>query len=59
MALYNNCGATLAIIEQEQQTFAVFSNWLQFMGKFTLEFEIRRIIFGLLAILKVPGGQIP
>lgn len=59
MALYNSSATTLAIIEQEQQTYAVFGNWLQFMDKFNLEFEIRRIVFGLLAILKVPTGQIP
>ena len=59
MALYNNNVATLAIIENEHQTYAVFGNWLMFMEKFKLEFEIRRIIFGLLAILRVPGAQMP
>lgn len=59
MALYNNSVATLQIIESEGQTFAVFSNWLHFMSKFKLEFEIRRIIFGLLSILKTPGSSIP
>ena len=59
MALFNSNATTLAIIENEQQTFAVFSNWLQFMDHFKLEFEFRRIIFGLLAILRVPGGQMP
>ena len=28
MALYNSSATTLAIIENEQQTFAVFGNWL-------------------------------
>lgn len=35
-------------IEEKQQTFMVFGKWLSFMGKFKLEFEIRRIVFGLL-----------
>ena len=59
MALFNNNSATLRIIGAEKQTFALFSNWLGFMKNFRLEFEIRRIIFGLLAMLKTPGGDIP
>lgn len=59
MAIYNSNVTTLRIIEQEQQTFTVFSNWLQYMSKFKLEFEIRRIVWGLLAILKTPGTEIP
>lgn len=59
MALYNNSQATLSIIETEKQTMAVFGSWLGFMSKFKLEFEIRRIVFGLLAILKTPGEHIP
>lgn len=56
MALYNNNVATMAVMENEQQTFFVFSNWIQFMPNFKLEFEIRRILFGLLAILRVQGA---
>ena len=59
MALYNNSQLTLTIIENENQTVAVFGNWLQFMSKFKLEFEIRRIIFGLLCILKTPVANLP
>ena len=59
MALYNNSVVTLQIIEQEQQTVTVFGNWLQFMGNFKLEFEIRRIVFGLLSILKTPANDLP
>ena len=59
MALFNNNVQTLRIIEQEGQTHFVFSNWLHFMGNFKLEFEIRRIVFGLLAILKTPGADMP
>ena len=59
MAIYNSSLTTLGIIEQEQQTFAVFSNWLGFMSEFKLEFEIRRILFGLLSIIKTPAASIP
>ena len=59
MALNYNSAAVLQIIEAEGQTFAVFSNWLSFMGNFKLEFEIRRVVFGLLAILKTPANCIP
>lgn len=59
MAIYNNNAMTISIIESEGQTFAVFSNWLQFMGKFKKEFEIRRIVFGLLALLKIPAANLP
>ena len=57
MALYNSNVQTLGIIEAEGQTFFVFQNWLAFMEKFKLEFEIRRIIFGLLSILKAAGNM--
>ena len=59
MAIYNSSLATLGVIEQEQQTFAVFGNWLGYMSNFKQEFEIRRILFGLLSILKTPGASIP
>ena len=59
MALYNSNVTTLGIIESEGQTVSVFSNWLKFMPKFKLEFELRRVIFGLLAIMKTPTAQIP
>ena len=59
MAVFNNNSVTLRIIENEGQTFSLFSNWLGFMQHFKLEFEIRRIVFGLCAILKTPVGDIP
>ena len=59
LAIYNSNALTLSIIESEGQTIAVFSNWLQFMSKFKKEFEIRRIVFGLLALLKIPAANLP
>ena len=59
MAIYNNNVMTIGIIENEQQTYAVFKTWLEFMSKFKLEFEVRRIVFGLLALLRVPPANLP
>ena len=59
MALFNSSVTTMRKIEEKQQTFMVFGKWLAFMGKFKLEFEIRRIVFGLLSILKMPANEIP
>lgn len=59
MAIFNSNSATLRVIETEKQTFAVFANWLGFMKQFKLEFEIRRIVFGLCAILRTPIGNMP
>ena len=59
MAFHNSSMATLQIIEAEQQTYLVFSNWLGFMDQFRLAFEIRRVIFGLLALMKTPGTEMP
>lgn len=53
MAIYNSGATTLAIIENEQQTLSVFGKLIQFIDQFKLEFEIRRMIFGLLSILKL------
>ena len=59
MAIYNSNATTLAIFEQNQQTFTVFSNMLGYMGNFKQEFEIRRMIWGLLSILRVPSASVP
>ena len=59
MAIFNSNSTTLRIIETEKQTIAVFANWLGFMKQFKLEFEIRRIVFGLCAILRTPIGNMP
>lgn len=58
-AFYNNSVATFAIMEQEGQTAVYFSSLLNFIGKFSLEFELRRVIFGLSSILRTPAASIP
>ena len=37
----------------------VFQEWFKFMNNFTKDFEYRRNIFGLCAIVKTPENQIP
>lgn len=46
-------------IEQNNQTLPVFVNWFNYMSQFKLEFEIRRIVFGLCSILRTPSGSLP
>lgn len=36
-------------------TGALFQAWLSFMPQFKLEFELRRVIFGLISILRCPS----
>jgi len=52
MALFNNTKATLDIIESQGQTIFVFGKWFEFMGNFKKESELRRIIFGLVSVVK-------
>ena len=33
----------------------MFGQWFQFMNNFKRDFELRRIIFGLAAIIKTPA----
>jgi len=58
-AFYNNSILTFQILEKENQTARFFEQWLQMMGGFKLEFELRRIIFGLIAIIRTPLNQMP
>ena len=54
IAIYNSPATVMGIIEQNGQLEAVFQNLIKFMdrGGFQLEFEIKRIIFGLVSLLK-------
>lgn len=58
-AFYNNSVATFQILENEKQTMNFFEKWLDMMKSFKLEFEIRRNIFGLIAIMRTPLDQMP
>lgn len=40
-------------------TIPLFQTWLTFMPKFSKEFELRRVIFGLISILRCPSHQYP
>ena len=59
MCFYNNSQITLQTMEQNQMTAPVFINWFFFMHKFKLEFEIRRIVFGLCSLLRTPVEALP
>jgi hypothetical protein len=54
MALYNSSASVMAIIEQSAMIEPIFSNLVLFInrGGFQLEFEIRRVIFGLISLIK-------
>jgi len=59
VSFFNNCAATLQIIESNQQTVAVFSCLMDNMKNFKHEFEIRRIVFGLTCIVRTPAQSLP
>lgn len=54
MALYNSPVSVMAIIEQSAMIEPIFTNLVLFMtrGGLQLEFEIRRVIFGLISLIK-------
>lgn len=52
LAFYNNPVITFQVCEQNQMTVPLFQSWLSFMPQFKLEFELRRVIFGLISILR-------
>lgn len=57
--LFNNCPLTLHTIEQEGQTIPFFTALMQLLPKFKKEFEIRRVLFGLVAIIRTPIEHLP
>lgn len=59
VSFFNNSVLTFQQLEENNMTVTVFQTWMTRMGDFKQEFELRRVIFGLLAILKTPGGAVP
>ncbi len=59
MCFWYNTTLTFQILEQNQWTILVFQKWLQHMPTFKKDFELRRVIFGLTAIIKTPAAQLP
>lgn len=57
MTFAYNAQATFQLLEQSGNTLLVFQNWFSFMNDFKKDFEIRRNIFGLCAIINCP--QLP
>lgn len=54
LAFYNNAPLTFQILEKNNMTIPVFQTWLGFMENFKKEFELRRVIFGMISILRCP-----
>jgi len=59
LAFFNNAPLTFQIMEKHQMTVPVFQSWLGFMEKFRLEFELRRVIFGMISILRCGPNDMP
>jgi len=57
MCFNNNVIVTFELIAKENQMLAVFSDWLGTMDTFKREPELRRIIFGLNAILRMQNPE--
>lgn len=47
------------ILEKQGFTGPLFAEWSKFLKHFKLEFELRRIIFGFVAIIKTPFASLP
>jgi len=46
-------------LNERNQLLEIFQIWFKFMDDFKKDFELRRIIFGLSAIVKTPAQFIP
>lgn len=47
------------LIQKKTNILIVFQEWFLLMDEFKNDFELRRIIFGLSAILKTPEAYLP
>jgi hypothetical protein len=59
MMFVYNAQATFNLLESSGTTLLVFQNWFSFMTEFKKDFELRRNIFGLSAIIKTPENFLP
>lgn len=59
LAFHNNPVVTFQTCEANHMTGLLFQTWLEFMPKFSKEFELRRVIFGLVGVLRCPPDQFP
>ena len=59
MCFFNNSQVTLQTLEQSSSSLQIIQNWVQFVPKIRLEYELRRIIFGFCSILRTPSNAIP
>lgn len=59
MSFAYNAQLTLFWLESQDSAQEIFKMWFSFMDNFNKDFELRRNIFGLSAILDVPQGNLP
>lgn len=59
LAFYNNAIVSFQVCEKNSMTVPLFQCWLSFMPQFKMEFELRRVIFGLISILRCPFENHP
>lgn len=59
MALWYNPLLTMGYLEEINGTEAVFKLWIDKLSTFKHEFELRRILFGLSSVLKIPIENLP
>ena len=59
LGFFNNAQLMFKILEENQMTIPFFQTWLQFMPEFKKEFELRRVIFGLISILRCSPEAYP
>lgn len=60
MCFFNNAALTMQLIQNQNQTTKVFGDWFAFMRQFTMEIELKRVILGLVCILKnIAPDQMP
>lgn len=52
MCFVFNPDETFAVLEQSQSTFIVFKAWFEEMNDFKKDFEIRRVLLGLVSLFK-------
>ena len=46
-----NAVLTFQVLESKGQTLSVFQSWFVFMNDFKKDFEVRRIVLGLTAVI--------
>lgn len=59
MCFVYNAQMTFQLLESQGSTHTVFALWFKNMNEFKKDFELRRLIFGLTSILRLPTSSMP